>query len=436
MVLESSFVVRFDLGPLLIYLFTLIPLAVHVILEAVGTFYFWVQKPFVFCSSGGWVALVCEHGCTYAVKFILRGESVRDYSDMLLSMKYMPNVVCADLAPRLAKHVNRRCPETLPFQPNDGSFLEPTEDNIKAAKAGTARVKLPWLDEKKMPPDCNAHPITGSNEHYCCLDRLHESNWKADEHRVRSVKLVQQLRGSFNTQASEQFNAEMGKNNYFLNMMSPTTQVFVFRLLVELRNSKKNKSRMMQVQREFPGQDLNFDKFGRLVYGQQQMPLSFDTSDTDSASEAEPSSPNDNAFQFNLEENVKIQQSVNIEHTYSEKMQKEDTGPSKPVEQVPRDGSDQNQPTMEEMESTEDQDTLIDVDVKFAAKNVSRNASSGKKRKKKKLVRSRHLSAKSKSSKEMKRKHLLDESEKSPKRGGEKRNSEKGISLNYQTLII
>ena len=92
--------------------------------------------------------------------------------------------------------------------------------------------------------------------------------------------------------------------------MSATTQIFVFCLLVELQSTKKNKSRILQVKREFPGQDVKFDKFVHLVYGQQQMQISFDTSDTDSASEVELSNRNDMesdiAFQFDLEENMKL----------------------------------------------------------------------------------------------------------------------------------
>ena len=173
----------------------------------------------------------------------------------------------------------------MPFQPNEGSFLEPNEENIRAVKDGTAMVDLSWLNERKVPSDINGHPITGCKEHYSCLDRLHEANWRADEHKVRSVKIVKQLSGTFNTQSSKQFNAEIAKNNYFLNMMSPSTQIFVFWLLVELRNTKKNNDIMQQMKKEFPQEKLEFDKYGRLIYGELQSQDSVETSETESASE-------------------------------------------------------------------------------------------------------------------------------------------------------
>ena len=55
-------------------------------------------------NSGGWVSMVCNHGVVYALKFVLRAESPRDYVDLLLSMKHQPNVTVSDMANILVAH--------------------------------------------------------------------------------------------------------------------------------------------------------------------------------------------------------------------------------------------------------------------------------------------------------------------------------------------
>ena len=58
--------------------------------------------------SGGWASATCPHGVVYALKFLLRRESPRDYVDILLSMKYQPNITVVDVANIVAKHGNNR----------------------------------------------------------------------------------------------------------------------------------------------------------------------------------------------------------------------------------------------------------------------------------------------------------------------------------------
>lgn len=41
---------------------------------------------------------LCPRGIVNAVKFNIRAESPRDYADMLLSFKHLPNVVIYDFA--------------------------------------------------------------------------------------------------------------------------------------------------------------------------------------------------------------------------------------------------------------------------------------------------------------------------------------------------
>ncbi|KAF7641347.1 hypothetical protein LDENG_00283880, partial [Lucifuga dentata] len=49
-------------------------------------------------ASGGWSVILCLHGIVYSLKFNLRAESPRDFADLLLSWKHLPNVCVYDYA--------------------------------------------------------------------------------------------------------------------------------------------------------------------------------------------------------------------------------------------------------------------------------------------------------------------------------------------------
>ena len=91
--------------------------------------------------SGGWLSGACPHGVVYALKFVLRAESPRDYVDLLLSMKHQPNVTVIDMANMLAAHGNRRQPGM--FETYNRMVLEPTETNVNAAFNGNISVSFP-----------------------------------------------------------------------------------------------------------------------------------------------------------------------------------------------------------------------------------------------------------------------------------------------------
>lgn len=116
--------------------------------------------------AGGWSVILCPHGIVYSVKFNLRAESPRDFADLLLSWKHMPNVCVYDFARGLAAHTNLRVPDKLPFHPHEGRLAEPTEENVKAAQDGSLKVNLPWLHERMDSVNENPHPVTGSSDHY------------------------------------------------------------------------------------------------------------------------------------------------------------------------------------------------------------------------------------------------------------------------------
>ena len=58
--------------------------------------------------SGGWVSGTCQHGVIYALKFVLRAESPRDYIDLILSMAHQPNIVVSDMGNMLVAHGQKR----------------------------------------------------------------------------------------------------------------------------------------------------------------------------------------------------------------------------------------------------------------------------------------------------------------------------------------
>ena len=59
----------------------------------------------MFGCLGGWLAVACPHKIIYAAKFLLRGESLRDYIDILRSLKHKPNIFI-NVAHIVAQHAN------------------------------------------------------------------------------------------------------------------------------------------------------------------------------------------------------------------------------------------------------------------------------------------------------------------------------------------
>lgn len=68
----------------------------------------------------------------YCLKFVLRGESPRDYADLLRSLKFPPSISICDIPERLASHVNNNVPGF--FSPDDGRLFPLTEDILQLLK--------------------------------------------------------------------------------------------------------------------------------------------------------------------------------------------------------------------------------------------------------------------------------------------------------------
>jgi len=182
---------------------------------------------------------MCPCGQVVSLKFNIRAESPRDFTDLLLSWKHMPNICIYDFARGLAVHANLREPETIPFSPHEGRLLDPSHENLQYASNG-GMVNLPWLNTRKTVPDPGGHPLTGSADHYCLYDTFHEGNTKDPKDILRRIKMVPELAGRINSQVAEQLFSTMKKNNYYMNMLSPSAHVFMMRNVIHNYNQRKN----------------------------------------------------------------------------------------------------------------------------------------------------------------------------------------------------
>ena len=208
--------------------------------------------------------ITCPCGVVYSLKLNLRAESPRDFVDLLLSWKHFPNVSVYDYARGLAQHGNRRQPGL--FAPFQGRLLDPTPENIKQASEGKAHVNMPWLKNCKVPADKDGHPLTGSSQHFALNDVFHQGNSKDPREVLRKLELVPELAGLINSQCVEQLFSGMRKNNYFMNMTTPSTHIFLQRNIVHHHNMAKNQKVMDQYSKILPSDvAMQCDSHGRVV---------------------------------------------------------------------------------------------------------------------------------------------------------------------------
>eukprot|EP00795_Rhopilema_esculentum_P004137 gene4136-20321_t len=224
----------------------------------------------MFGRSGGWLTLACTHGVIYAVKFLLRSESPRDYIDMIRSLKHKPNVFIVDMAHMVASHGNRY--EEGFFSPYEGRVAEATPQNIENALEGNLQISFPWLlnnpssknDLYSHNGDC--HPISGSNVRLALFDRFHEKNTSCETEALRRITCVAELAGQINSEVVEQIHGSFGKNIHFMNQLSPTNHIFLFRSIIDLRNEARNAEFLKKIE-EKTKMVVNFDKYGRAIFG-------------------------------------------------------------------------------------------------------------------------------------------------------------------------
>lgn len=213
----------------------------------------------------------------YCLKFVLRGESPRDYADLLRSLKFPPSISICDIPECLASHVNNNVPGF--FSPDDGRLFPLTEDNLAAAEEGALEKRLPWIHNEGVPSivstklnsdtGLSVHPITRVTERYCLSDRFHERNSSQKRSLLRRVTLVPELNGIINTEAEEQLHSLIGRSNYCLDTMKPSNHVFMMRLKIHLHNAGINNAFREMIENTFRAQtghsvETDVDNHGRL----------------------------------------------------------------------------------------------------------------------------------------------------------------------------
>ena len=217
--------------------------------------------------SGGWVSGTCPHGVIYALKFVLRAESPRDYIDLILSMAHQPNIVVSDMANMLVAHGQKRNREM--FNPHNGMVAEPTKENVQEALEGKLEVSLPLLNDNYVGGNdkgstTKVHPVTGSDKHLCLFDRLHERNAKKDEEALRRVRNIKELKGNLNTQKDEQLHVLYNHDTRYLNQMKPVNHIFLFRSNIDIHNERINRRQEDGLRAAFKHQ-IKVDENGRAV---------------------------------------------------------------------------------------------------------------------------------------------------------------------------
>ncbi|KAF1393373.1 hypothetical protein PFLUV_G00014950 [Perca fluviatilis] len=88
---------------------------------------------------------------------------------------------------------------------------------------------------------------------------------------LRRIELVPELAGQLNSQVAEQFFANMRKNNYFINNMSPSAHIFLVRNIVYHHNEKKERQTIEKMKRNVRNVSITLDTLGKAVAAPQTL---------------------------------------------------------------------------------------------------------------------------------------------------------------------
>ena len=97
------------------------------------------------------------------------------------------------------------------------------------------------------------HPVTHVADTYCAADRSTKQTSKHNTEKLCDIDIVKQLRDNLNTQVEEQLFHQLGRDTYFLNMLTPSNYLFVLCLLLHLHTyhrgtDGKSYSSLLEVQ--------------------------------------------------------------------------------------------------------------------------------------------------------------------------------------------
>jgi hypothetical protein len=159
------------------------------------------------------------------------------------------------------------------FNPNNGQWFPSTQENINLANDGKLQKHLEWKYTSAHTTVADrSHPITGTTERYCLYDRFHEKDSNNPADVLRRLTICPQIHANINSESHEQLHHILNKDNYFLNMMNSATHVFMKRLLVDLRNERKNHHELRRQQEAMQKHgvigNVTLDTMGRMVITQ------------------------------------------------------------------------------------------------------------------------------------------------------------------------
>lgn len=215
--------------------------------------------------SGGWLSAVCPHNVVYAIKFLIRSESPRDYTDIIMSLKNIPTVNIIDIAHSVAKISNTINPGMFPD--NEGRLAPDTPENVLAANENRIRISIPALSDNQpvINPGEADHPITGLSKRFVLFDWFHQDNTSIAKEALRKASYVKEIAGIVNTQAAEQLHRDRKKDVYWLSSMTPSNHILLFKLICHLQNTYRNDAEIKRQTQKMGGVPLELNQLGQLV---------------------------------------------------------------------------------------------------------------------------------------------------------------------------
>ena len=83
--------------------------------------------------------------------------------------------------------------------------------------------------------------MTGSNVKMVLFDKFHETNTCREVESLRRIGCIKELDSKVNSEVAEQLHGAYNKNKHFLNQMTPTNHIFLFRSIIDSKSIEKNK---------------------------------------------------------------------------------------------------------------------------------------------------------------------------------------------------
>ena len=192
--------------------------------------------------------------------FILRAESPRDYVDGLLSLAYIRDIVVVDMPRTAGKHATstrkddakydgKGDKESNIFSPFNGRVADPEQQDIVQVANNNLHVSFPWIFKREQQKnetctESNTHAVTGGDVDKFrqisinfLFNKFHERNTTSKIDALRRIGNIPELNGKFNSEIEEQLHLKCDNDKKLLNMMQPTTHMYLFRSIINHHNN-------------------------------------------------------------------------------------------------------------------------------------------------------------------------------------------------------